>query len=47
MYAMLGRFRPFEQRWMEMHRVRVTVLVRWLLVVGWMGVIFALSATPS
>ena len=30
-----------------MQRVRVTVLVRWLLVVWWMGVIFALSATPS
>jgi len=26
---------------------RITVLVRWLLVVCWMGVIFALSATPS
>ena len=30
-----------------MQRVRVTVLVWWLLVVCWMGVIFALSATPS
>jgi VanZ family protein len=30
-----------------MQRVRITVLVRWLLVVCWMGVIFALSATPS
>jgi VanZ family protein len=32
---------------MEMPRGRVIVLVRWLLVVCWMGVIFALSATPS
>jgi VanZ family protein len=30
-----------------MQNVRGTVLVRWLLVVCWMGLIFALSATPS
>ena len=32
---------------MAMQNVRGTVLVRWLLVVWWMGLIFALSATPS
>ncbi len=32
---------------MEKPGGRIAVLVRWLLVVCWMGVIFALSATPS
>lgn len=38
---------PSERRWMERPRGRIRVLVRWLLVACWMGVLFALCATPS
>jgi VanZ like family len=39
--------RGFDREWVEMRKAKVTALVRWILVVSWMGVIFALSATPS
>ena len=38
-------FRGFDLERVEMSKARVTALVRWILVVFWMGVIFALSAT--
>jgi VanZ family protein len=40
-------FRCVDLERVEMSKARVTALVRWILVVFWMGVIFALSATPS